>query len=348
MPRFPVNASITGIRFKQDPMSNKSRAVFGQATYSVAPGLRLTLGLRQTTDDKSRIGGNFAGPTAIKIATNNASVNFTNSSYKVGADYDLSKTALAYASIATGYKAGGFYDGVKTSTFDNTYKPERLLAFEAGIKGRFLDNKLRLNAAFYNYSYQDLQISYIAINPGSGTAGTIVSNAARAGARGIELEGRFAVSEAGAVNFAIGTNDAKYKSFVFPATAGVRAAAVDFAGKALDKAPQSTLTLGYTHDFNLAGGAGVTAFVGTRYSSAYVVSNFAGANPVQYTQDAFNKTDFNVTYNEPGNRWYAQIFGKNLQNRNVIMAYAPSSNPALDGVFLGEPRTVGMRAGLKF
>ena len=336
-----------GVRFIQDPVNSKSTAVFGQATYSVTPALRLTAGLRTTSDEKSRDGRttNLAATFNAPSLVNKAKVSYNQSTWKLGADYDLARNVLVYANVATGYKAGGYFDG-SNAAGNNTYRPELLTSMEAGIKGRFLDNRLRLSAAVFSYDYKDLQISYVAINPLSNTIGTITTNAAKAKNTGLELEAKMAVSDSGTVNVALGLLNAKYGDFVFPVIAG-RPVAINLAGQQLDKAPNATLTLGYTHDWTLADGAAVTAYVGTRYSASYQLSNFAVVTPIQYTQPSFTRTDINVTYTAPRDKWYVQGYAKNLENRNVATGFAFSSLTG-SNFSLADPFTIGLRAGVKF
>lgn len=217
---------------------------------------------------------------------------------------------------------------------------------EAGIKGRFLDNRLRLSAAVFSYDYKDLQISYVTVNPLSNQIGTITTNAARARNTGLELEARMAVSDSGTVNAALGLLNAKYGEFVFPAIAG-RPSAINLAGQQLDKAPSATLALGYTHDWTLASGAAVSAYAGTRYSSSYQLSNFAVLKPIQYTQPSFTRTDINITYTAPQEKWCVQGYARNLENRNVATGFAFSSLTG-SNFSLADPRTIGIRAGMKF
>ena len=336
-----------GVRFIQDPVNSKSTAVFGQATYSVTPALRLTAGLRTTSDEKSRDGRttNLAATFNAPSLVNKAKVSYNQSTWKLGADYDLARNVLVYANVATGYKAGGYFDG-SNAAGNNTYRPELLTSMEAGIKGRFLDNRLRLSAAVFSYDYKDLQISYVAINPLSNTIGTITTNAAKAKNTGLELEAKMAVSDSGTVNVALGLLNAKYGDFVFPVIAG-RPVAINLAGQQLDKAPNATLTLGYTHDWTLADGAAVTAYVGTRYSASYQLSNFAVVTPIQYTQPSFTRTDVNVTYTAPRDKWYVQGYARNLENRNVTTGFAFSSLTG-SNFSLADPFTIGLRAGVKF
>jgi len=137
-----------------------SKAAYGQATYSMTDALRLTAGLRYTKDRKTRSGGNYSfdssGNTAL-VLPNFADIGSSKINYRVGADYDFARAAMIYANYATGYKAGGFFDGAPPN---NTYAPENVASAEFGLKSRFLNSRLQLNVAVFNYKYTDFQVSY--------------------------------------------------------------------------------------------------------------------------------------------------------------------------------------------
>ena len=351
IPITPAIPTLFGVqRFQQDPVTSKSNALFGQATYKVSPVARLTAGVRFTKDEKARTGvQSLTVPPPLaqfsNTAVNKAAVSYSQTTWKLGGEFDVSPTTLVYAHAATGYKAGGYYDGDNTRG-DNTYRPELLTSYEAGIKGRFFNNRVRLAASAFRYDYQDLQVSYIAINPLTNATGTITTNAARATNQGLEFEGKWLVSDSGSLNFAVGLLDAKYKRFIFPVVTN-RPVAIDFAGKKLDKAPASNISLGYSQDWSLGDGGGMTAYVGMRRSAAYVLSNFAIAAPVQYEQKAFTRSDVNLAYTAPRDAWYAQVYARNVEARNVMTGLTFSTLTGTQ-VLLAEPRVFGVRAGLKF
>jgi iron complex outermembrane receptor protein len=351
IPITPQIPTLFGVqRFQQDPVTSKSNALFGQATYKLTPVARLTAGMRFTKDEKARDGvQSLTVPPPLaqvsNTAINKARVSYSQTTYKLGGEFDLSPTTLTYAHVATGYKAGGFFDG-DNSRGDNTYRPELLTSYEIGIKGRFLDNRVRLAASAFRYDYKDLQVSYITINPLTNATGTITTNAARATNQGLEIEGKWLVSNSGTLNFAVGLLDAKYKSFIFPVVTN-RPVAIDFAGKKLDKAPSSNITLGYTHDWATSDGGNLSAYLGVRRSASYVLSNFAIAAPLQYEQKAFNRSDVNLAYTSPRDKWYVQLYARNLEANNVMTGLTFSTLTGTQ-VLLAEPRVFGVRAGLKF
>ena len=63
---------------------------------------------------------------------------------------------MLYASYTEGYKAGGFNsaaDDILAGPFD----PEEVTNYELGMKSSWLDNTLRVNAAVFSYTYDNLQ-----------------------------------------------------------------------------------------------------------------------------------------------------------------------------------------------
>ncbi len=330
------------IHFVQDPAVSKSTAIFGQATYALAPALRATLGLRSTHDEKSREGETRVGPadTPIGVVGNSAAGKWTSSTYRIGAEYDLSPAQMAYATVSTGYKAGGFNDGngvVGDPNYNPNlyYKPETITSYEAGIKGRFLENKVQLGASAFFYDYADLQKSAAVNNS------LVTLNAGKASVKGVELEGRAAIGAAGRVNFALGLLSAKYKQYTSPSGQSL-------SGQSLDRAPKATLTLGYTHNWDLSTGASLTAYAGVRYSTAYYLSDTGTPTqaPLFFAQPSFTKSDLTLTYSSADDRWSVQAFVKNIENKGQLASLF--TNGGSSYATLTEPRTAGIRGSFKF
>ena len=66
----------------------------------------------------------------------------------------------------------------------NTFGPEKLIAYEGGIKSQFFDRRVTLNLAGFYYDYSDIQVRSI---PTLGVS--LVENAAAATIKGIEASG---------------------------------------------------------------------------------------------------------------------------------------------------------------
>ncbi len=341
----PLPACLLYEEFKQSSVISGSKAAFGQATYSLTPDWRAILGLRYNRDDASRV-----GETAMPLANlagqanpiNDASVSSSKATYRVGVEHDLSPTQMIYASVATGYKAGGFNDGNQISPTTPGYnpslyfKPEEITSVEGGIKGKFLDNRLRLGASAFYYDYTNLQVASV-VNLQLET-----TNAASARVKGLEFEGVAVTSEDGRLNFGLGLLDSKYQKYT---TAG----GADYDGHTLDRAPKVTLTLGYTQDWDFESGRTLSAYLGSRYTSSYTLTD-PGAptyTATSFVQPSRTKTDFSLTYAGVNDRWNVQAFVKNIENKTSMTSLTTVAQGA-EYVYQSDPRTYGMRASYKF
>lgn len=330
----------------------RSRAVFGQLTWRVRDDLRLTAGARRTEDDKDRVGstdfqqGPVFNPATDRRLLNAAELDTARTTWRLGAEFDLAPATLLYASLATGYKAGGFNDGciAGTSALGVTcpaaaavtesalyYQPEELRAYEAGLKSRLLGGRLTFNAAAFLYDYTNLQLSGTAIV--SGAPRILTSNAGVARSRGLELDGEVRVGSNGRLNYGATLLDAHYVSYAPTLT-------TSWAGRKLDRAPSHVYTLGYEHRFAIANGQ-LRAGVFSRRSAAYVIA--VPSQLLEYRVPAHTTTDATLRYQPAGGNWSLLARVRNLENSvrpSIIDSFGMTTPTA--------PRTADLRLDLTF
>lgn len=363
-----VYPGASGYAFPQGPTIARSKAGFGQFTYDALPGLHLTGGIRYTNDLKSRNGatvlyfpdqasvpasfGSQCVGTTCTLNLNIARRSFQKVTFKGGADYDIPNLGLAYVTVSTGYKAGGFNDGCVSGSGTGCalgasqlyYAPETLTAYEGGVKFKFMDGRLRFNASAFHYDYKNLQLSQAATltdpTTGAKVLQTLIQNAGTAKVDGIETETTWTPTSNDRLLVALNYTNARYSTFS-PTNSSNQT--VNFSGKQLDHAPKWTATLAYNRTVPLANGAKVEAGVMSRISSSYVMSDLNML--YQFRQPSFTKTDLTLTYKAPRERYYVQAYAKNLENNITIAAAASGNTPS---VTIEEPRTYGIRAGVKF
>jgi iron complex outermembrane receptor protein len=351
-----VAANAIGYSFPQGPVKSTSKASFAQVTYDALPGLHVTGGLRYTADKKSRDGktvlyyataaAGTCGSTTCIVNLNNAARSWSKLTWKAGVDYDVPGLGLAYASVSTGYKAGGFNDGCITgqgtgcTMTDATlyYSPETLTAYEGGIKFKLFNGKLRFNASAFHYDYSNMQLSQAALV--NGAPQTLIQNAGTAKVDGIETDASMGLWTGGNLNLGVNYTDARYTSFAPKLSSG---ATRNFAGLPLDQAPKWTASVGLTQSYKLSVGGAIEASVYSKLSSAYYMQDLSML--YLYRQPGYTKTDLTVGYKADGNAWYVQGFVKNIEN-SITVAAASSGISAT--VTFQEPRTYGIRSGIKF
>lgn len=158
-------------------IQNKSRAVFGHATWHATDELDLAAGLRYTKDDRHEHIIEAAG-----ITNQSSSASFNHTDWDVSATYKVSPDLNFYGKISTGYLTGGIISGVK-------FDPETIKSYELGMKSQFLDNRLRVNVAVFQTEREHLQS--VQFNAGTNPdvpLGTYLADGGKSKQNGIELE----------------------------------------------------------------------------------------------------------------------------------------------------------------
>ncbi|CAN5447893.1 TonB-dependent receptor [soil metagenome] len=194
----PLTWQVGGYYFKSDFLlttdagfnkatlnhKNTAWAGFGQVAYQVTPQLKVTGGLRYTDDDKSLT---VVGSTAPKISISDSKV-----SWDLSAFYGVSDDFSLYARTARGFR-GPTIQGRDIVFFSpaSVAKSETIQSYEVGFKSELLDRRVRLNGAAFAYDEKDPQFSAI----GGATNGTLLINADKGKAYGVEFDGEFAVTE---------------------------------------------------------------------------------------------------------------------------------------------------------
>ncbi len=333
--------------FPAGPVISKSRAVFGQATWRVLDDLRLTAGARRTEDEKSRTGSTNlqAGPVfnpALDLAMPNvAALEKGKTTWRLGLEADAGPSTLFYATVATGYKSGGFNDGCAASAGcpaaiavpaeTLVYRPETLTSYEVGMKSRFWAKRASLNLAAYRYDYSDLQLSGVAIV--NNVPRYVTSNAGVASVKGLELEGMVKPTAASRLSATLALLDAHYVSY---SPDGVHS----WAGYKLDRAPSAVLTLGAEHGFRVGAGT-LTAGAFSRISGDYQIG--IPSQLLRYRVPGRSESDLTLGYAPQGGPWSVLLRVRNVEDR-----VAPVNIDSFGMTVPSEPRAIAVRMDYRF
>jgi iron complex outermembrane receptor protein len=177
MPQFflyPVYAG-TGFGFSDTNIvkqNQESWALFGQLEFQLTDQLSMTVGARYTHEtkdfdskaylqeyfviyDPEILYSDFSKATVGPLARQSEGL-WTG---KVQLDYKPNDDTLVYVSVSRGAKPGGFNTNLSLAIPDALvpFKSEHLYAYEGGVKSKFLDNRLRINASAFYYDYSDFQ-----------------------------------------------------------------------------------------------------------------------------------------------------------------------------------------------
>jgi iron complex outermembrane receptor protein len=200
----------------ENPYVLNSYAGFGEAYYQAAPDLKLTAGLRWTSDHK-----HFLEIPSQTVTTGwgypvfgAVDQSWNEWTGRAVADWtpklDFTDQTLIYGSFSRGYKAGGAnppppaqFGGGDIATHPLTFAPEFINAYELGTKNTMLDGGLTLNGDIFYYDYKGYQISQIVDR-------TSVNLNFNANVKGAELEASYEPLPGLKFSFAGGYEDARF------------------------------------------------------------------------------------------------------------------------------------------
>ncbi len=316
----------------QSPLKTRSYAAFGQLTYGLSPGVRFTGGLRFTSDHKEGVNRNY-GVTPTAVVTYDQTWNTWT--WRAGTEFDVGPENMLYASVSTGFKAGGSF----AAAGDNTFGPEHLTAYMVGSKNRFLDGDLQLNVEAYYYKYDDLQVAYVDFFPEFGGVGRKVVNAGKATTYGIEAEFEGRLTQNDRISGNVAYFHGKYDQYVQPPGLGP---SVDYSGAELPL-PNWTGALNYEHRFELANG-GYISFLGEMQWQGDVFRLVS--RDARSLQTGFAKFDASLGYRAPEDRWSLTAFVRNIGNTVVktgVFVLGPNAT-----TWLEPPRTWGLNLRANF
>ncbi|HEX5789209.1 MAG TPA: TonB-dependent receptor [Woeseiaceae bacterium] len=278
---------------------NRSLAAFGQATWRFGEPWRLTAGARYSRDE-ARMTTEGAGVNDSPVPVTGTD-SWNNSAWRLGIDYAAGESALLFASIATGFKSGGFVPEVLPGGELDQYAPEHVLAYEAGLNVAALDGRASLRAAAFYYDFTDIQVTTTAIVDGE--VSTVTDNASSALIYGLDLSATVPFGERwSASGGVVWLPERNYLEYVTIDTSE------DVSGNYLSRAPEWSATAAIEYRTALAAGT-FSARLDASYRSDVF---FTRGNLPQEAQDGFALANLYLRYEARSERWYLYASGRNL------------------------------------
>jgi iron complex outermembrane receptor protein len=322
--------------------TNKSYAAYGQLTYSVTDKLRLTAGARESRDTLDSPGSFAVYPIFPSFAQGLIPFKYSNAwnrfGWKLGGEFDAARTSMLYFNVQTGFNPGTFQQSPGIQ--GQTVQPQTMLGYTAGVKNRFFDGRLRLNAEAFYYDYKNLLINNLDLGRGV----LVTYNIDKAHIKGVEATLAATPVDGLDLTANVGYLDARIAQFVLDSGNG--AGPVSYAGYQLPFAPTWTVTLGAQYTHELVSGWSLRGGVNTYLSSSYWgVFDHSG----NLLQDAYSKTDLNLTLTSPNGRWDITGYAKNLENVATQGPGATTGKPyPYAGVtYVSAPRQYGVKLHIK-
>lgn len=352
----------------------ESYAIFGQGDFAISDRLTATVGARYTKEKREFLASaqleddegfifpvfdamgdfvidpNTMGPATAILPAGvipvyefpDLSLSDDAFSWRLGLDYKANDDTLLYASIARGFKSGGFNGGFLnldpaiSEILVQPYDPEFLTAYEVGLKTDLFDNRLRLNAsAFYN-DFKDLQV-FTLINTGTLPL-QVLDNSSAAEVKGFELDATFYPTSNFLMNLSASFMDAKLKDFQTDGGA-------DFSGNKIAYTPDTSISGLARYDHDLSGNGSVYVQSSFAYKSDQF---FSTENDPIASQDAYTLVNARLGYESENGEWGVALYGKNLGDTEYLTNVTSFSDFGFYSRFVGRPRAYGVELTFDF
>lgn len=297
----------------------------------------LTVGSRYTIDHKevttAALGQCSVDGTICNYSFSDAHTwrDFTP---KAGIRWQPTDALQLYFTFTKGFRGGGY--GLRNSpgVLPGPYDPERVTAYEFGLKSEWFDRRLRLNLALYRNNYDDLQR---VVQDFSLVQRTL--NAATARIQGAELEISAIPVRNLTLSASVGYTDAKYLSFNNLDLTGDKVPDPDLAKRLLlSQAPKWNYNLIANYAVEM-GDRGKLDF----RASYYHLGRRANDDLNKAILPAYGLLDASVGWTSDDGRYGISVFGKNLTNK---LAYA--NGGTVSSTFESLPILPPRRYGVEF
>ena len=354
-----------------------SKAYYFDFTYELNEAWRISAGIRETEDEKQfvretgTLGNNALGRPNNNISTGGYTRDddvalyntdwlscdlrticvdnkddWSETTYRFVVDYTMNEDVMFYASLATGFMAGGYTETCSTTySCAYPYDPETNTNIELGMKGDFMDGRLRLNVAIFNTEFEDLQRNQVLPLPIPPYQETVKVNAGKSTNEGFELEFNYLATDNLRIDGNVAVMDHKYDIFVWDETPndGIDNP-TDFSGFGLPFSPELSWYLSFTYDQELGDMGSVTYNLNTYFQDE---AETQPTNPIYSQLEERTIISANVTWRDAADQYYVKLWGQNLNDE----MYRDGSNNVAglwNFTLYGPPMSYGIEAGVKW
>lgn len=320
-------------------------ALYGQLQYKATDKLSLTVGGRLTREDRDiNIAQNVFDPgsgqfvqiwndATLDALGNPRDIEDDDFSPKLGVEYQMNDDVFLYGSYTQGFKSASWNQRANTPSEFVPFKPERVNAYEAGVKTYAFDRRASLNVAVFLNDYEDFIVNQI--NPDTGDF--LTTNAAEMRVKGVEVEAAAKLATTLDLNASLAYLDAEYTKL---------APGVPFP---LSNEPKfspewsGTVGLRWTAWSGEAGSVRLNAdYI---YQSRYYVGlqNFPSEHA--YALSMYNA---GLIFTSADDRWTATAYCQNCGDQEYFTTALAAAALGFETRIAGAPRTYGLRLRYQF
>ena len=322
---------------------NKETAYFGEIAYDLTEDLSVSYSTRYFNYESSLVGFSGTiwwpsryGPRGDSEFNNDLTIDESKDVHKFNVSYAVNNDLLVYGTFSEGYRPGGL-NRLSVTAVAGAYQADILTSYELGMKGNFVDGRLRLNAAYYTQDWDDFQLSKIDTTV---SVLTLTDNVGNAESDGLEIEGSFLINENWDINFGLSSIDSHLTEDYY-----IGSSLKAEAGADLPRVPDLKWNLSSRYNFEMMG---MPAFLQGSYTSVGDSYNLLyDVDPVTRTRK--KQEGYQVAHLALGlerDTWSAELYVKNLTDeRGQVFINGATYDQRIT---TNRPRTIGIRFRQKF
>ncbi len=335
-----------------------SKAAYAQATLHLSDAVRLVGGLRYTNDKKD--GG------IVQVKNNPAELFHTNENtplalsedrvtYRLGAEFDLSRDIFLFGSYSTGFKSGGFNSSFSSSNLGQSrlFRAETVDNYELGVRSQLLDRRITANVTAFRTTIYDLQ------DRGFDGLQFLTRNVGSLRQQGIEFDLSARPVSGALLGIAGAYLDSEYLDFQnapnLPGLPGTQ----DLTGTRANFSPEWQGNVYAQYDTDLPGGFGLLGRVDMKFVSDANLGSDSNNNP-DTIQPGYQLVSGTLALSAPDDRWQFSLFGENLLDQgyciqkvtqtaeSILGVRDPTRNSTAIRCIVGQPRRYGVELKVSF
>jgi outer membrane receptor protein involved in Fe transport len=320
-----------GLNLLHSDYRASNSALYGSLDTALGQRSRLTLGLRA---EQRQVNYQDSADNARPFADQRDNMYGGNLSWS----WQTGALQSLYATLARGYKAGGFNIGEQIEPAQRHFAPEYLWSIESGVKRASADGSLQWQADVFTMRRENMQV-YSSCQLQQDNPATFVfytRNASHGENYGLESQAQWRITTRWQLGGSVGLLHTRYLGYDSQAIACPGASPLALDGRAQSFAPEYQLSasLSYSHPDGLFARLDATATDGFYFA--------AGQNQ---TAQAYQLLNLRVGYQRAG--WQLSVWTRNLLDRRYAaqgfyFGLVPPDFPNQRFIQNGDPRTVGV------
>jgi outer membrane receptor protein involved in Fe transport len=273
-----------------------------------------------------------------------------------------------YMKYTHGWKSGTFNATGSRRLGVQPAGPEKIDAFEAGLRGSYFENRLNLNLAAFHYTYEDYQL-FTSFTAFQAPPQFVILNASDVEIYGAEVEATILPWEGGLFDVKFAWLEGEFLDFVqtqlksralAPLVTIIIPVETDFSGNRLLNAPRYTVTLTAQQAFPIGRfGTIVARWDGTWKDDTFFDASEGKGLPNENLQtflpdntigqEAYWIHNLRLSYVSPNETVEVAAWVRNLEDK-TYKAFAADLTPFQRTTlfFVGDPRTFGVTTTVRF